>query len=39
MEEDLGADVDNEQIDAIFGDDVDRQIVVWTLSLPAATLS
>ena len=34
MERDRGADVDNEQVDAVLGDNVDRQVVVGTLPLP-----
>ena len=39
MKRDLGADMDNEQIDSILGYDIYREIVVWTLSLPTAILS
>lgn len=38
MERDRGADVDNEQVDAVLGDDVDRQVVVGTLPLSTVTI-
>ena len=38
MEGDRGADVDNEQVDSVLGDHVDRQVVVGTLPLPAVTI-
>ena len=38
MERDRGADVDNEQVDSVLGDHVDRQVVVGTLPLPAVTI-
>ena len=33
MKRDGGANVNNEQVDSVLGNDVDRQIVVGTLSL------
>ena len=38
MKRDRGANVDNEQVDSVLGDNVDRQIVIGTLSLPTATI-
>ena len=38
MERDRGANVDNEQVDSVLGDDVDRQVVVRTLPLPTVII-
>ena len=38
MKGDLGADVDNEKVDSVLGNNVDRQIVVGTLSLPTTAI-
>ena len=40
MKRDLGANVNNEKVDSVLGNNVDRQIVVGALSLlPTAIIS